>query len=191
VSAQESFCFPTLPHHPAGRRPCRRDNGQTCRTRLSVNKSIEATTPHGPATWLASCVLGVARLTPSPPRRFEGCDVTRAGVYKTSTTMRPGFTRVVHRVAIYEFSDINQTTLRPAATCTTSAPPAARPMLLTDAGRGSECGSIPGRALAAVFGLPWTRSPVTPLGCHATATPNEQAPRLERPRRFDSCHKHG
>ena len=63
VSGQESFCFSTLPHHPAGRR-------QTCRTRLSVDKSIEATTPHGPATWLASCVLGVAR-------RFECSEVAR------------------------------------------------------------------------------------------------------------------
>ena len=63
VSAQESFCFSTLPHHPAGRQ-------QTCRTRLSVDKSIEATTPHGPATWLASCVLGVAR-------RFECSEVAR------------------------------------------------------------------------------------------------------------------
>ena len=63
MSGQESFCFSTLPHHPAGRR-------QTCRTRLSVDKSIEATTPHGPATWLASCVLGVAR-------RFECSEVAR------------------------------------------------------------------------------------------------------------------
>ena len=63
VSGQESFCFSTLPHHPAGRR-------QTCRTRLSVDKSIEATTPHGPATWLACCVLGVAR-------RFECSEVAR------------------------------------------------------------------------------------------------------------------
>ena len=65
VSGQESFCFSTLPHHPAGRR-------QTCRTRLSVDKSIEATTPHGPATWLASCVLAVAR-------RFECSEVARTG----------------------------------------------------------------------------------------------------------------
>ena len=63
MSGQESFCFSTLPHHPAGRR-------QTCRTRLSVDKSIEATTPHGPATWLASCVLAVAR-------RFECSEVAR------------------------------------------------------------------------------------------------------------------
>ena len=39
-------------------------------TRLSVDKSTEATTPHGPATWLASCVLGVAR-------RFECSEVAR------------------------------------------------------------------------------------------------------------------
>ena len=65
MSGQESFCFSTLPHHPAGRR-------QTCRTRLSVDKSIEATTPHGPATWLASCVLGVAR-------RFECSEVAQTG----------------------------------------------------------------------------------------------------------------
>ena len=63
VSGQESFCFSTLPHHPAGRR-------QTCRTRLSVDKTNEATTPHGPATWLESCVLGVAR-------RFECSEVAR------------------------------------------------------------------------------------------------------------------
>jgi hypothetical protein len=63
VSGQESVCFSTLPHHPAGRR-------QTCRTRLSVDKSIEATTPHGLATWLASCVLGVAR-------RLECSEVAR------------------------------------------------------------------------------------------------------------------
>ena len=54
VSGQESFCFSTLPHHPAGRQ-------QSCRTRLSVDKSIEATTPHGPATWLGACVVGVER----------------------------------------------------------------------------------------------------------------------------------
>ena len=63
MSGQESFCFSTLPHHPAGRR-------QTCRTRLSVDKSIEATTPHGPASWLSSCVLAVAR-------RFECSEVAR------------------------------------------------------------------------------------------------------------------
>ena len=65
MSGQESFYFSTLPHHPAG---CR----QTCRTRLSVGKSIEATTPHGPATWLASCVLAVAR-------RFECSEVAQTG----------------------------------------------------------------------------------------------------------------
>ena len=54
VSGQESFCFSTLPHHPAGRQ-------QTCRTRLSVDKSIEATTPRGPATRLGACVVGVGR----------------------------------------------------------------------------------------------------------------------------------
>ena len=63
VSGQEIFCFSTLPHHPAGRQ-------QSCRTRLSVDKSIEATTPHGPATWLGACVLGVAR-------RFECSELAR------------------------------------------------------------------------------------------------------------------
>ena len=63
VSGQESFYFSTLPHHPAGRQ-------QSCRTRLSVDRSIEATTPHGPVTWLGACVLGVAR-------RFERSEVAR------------------------------------------------------------------------------------------------------------------
>ena len=63
VSGQESFYFSTLPHHPAGRQ-------QSCRTRLSVDRSIEATTPHGPVTWLGACVLGVAR-------RFECSEVAR------------------------------------------------------------------------------------------------------------------
>ena len=63
VSGQESFYFSTLPHHPAGRQ-------QSCRTRLSVDRSIEATTPHGPATWLGACVLGVAR-------RFECSELAR------------------------------------------------------------------------------------------------------------------
>ena len=63
MSGQETFCFSTLPHHPAGRQ-------QSCRTRLCVDKSIEATTPHGPATRLATCVLGVAR-------RYEWSEVAR------------------------------------------------------------------------------------------------------------------
>ena len=63
MSGIEIFCFSTLPHHPAGRQ-------QSCRTRLSVDKSIEATTPHGPATWLGACVLGVAR-------RFECSELAR------------------------------------------------------------------------------------------------------------------
>ena len=63
VSGQESFYFSTLPHHPAG---CQ----QSCRTRLSVDRSIEATTPHGPATWLGACVLGVAG-------RFECSELAR------------------------------------------------------------------------------------------------------------------
>ena len=54
MNGQESFCFSTILHHPAG---CQ----QSCRTRLSVDRSIEATTPHGPDTWLGACVLGVAR----------------------------------------------------------------------------------------------------------------------------------
>ena len=63
MSGQETFCFSTLPHHPAGRQ-------QSCWTRLCVDKSIEATTPHGPATRLATCVLGVAR-------RYEWSEVAR------------------------------------------------------------------------------------------------------------------
>ena len=63
MSGQETFCFSTLPHQPAGRQ-------QSCWTRLCVDKSIEATTPHGPATRLATCVLGVAR-------RYEWSEVAR------------------------------------------------------------------------------------------------------------------
>ena len=74
MSGQE-ICFSTLPHHPAGRQ-------QTCRTRLSVDKSIEATTPHGPATWLASCVLGVAR-------RFEYSEVMRTAYRACTSDGRP------------------------------------------------------------------------------------------------------
>ena len=87
MSAQESFCFSTLPHHPAGRR-------QTCRTRLSVDKSIEATTPHGPATWLASCVLGVAR-------SFECSEVARtADGACTSDRRSVGAGRSARRISV-------------------------------------------------------------------------------------------
>ena len=49
---------------PAAGKPARHDFP------LTYDKSTEATTPHGPATWLASCVLAVAR-------RFECSEVAR------------------------------------------------------------------------------------------------------------------